>query len=212
MQHADTLNANTLHQDKILHKEQTEILEANYDERDRKLNNGLLQNNIMITLDSEEINCQEVQISMESNHTTNNQAPDVSANNIVSKPTKTPSNDVASKQPFLDLDGTGSSMNSKRLVTKEGIVDIKYVNMPGIKSRFLRDLFHTLMDARWRYNCLLFTLSFIISWVFFGTIWYIIVHFRKINCVDNVRVYMGNCLPFLHRNTDNYRLWWTRSD
>ena len=86
----------------------------------------------------------------------------------------------------MDIAEGCNSINSKRLVTKEGIVDIRYVNMPGLKTRFIRDLFHTLMDARWRYNCLLFTMSFLISWVFFGTVWYIIVYYRNINCVDKV--------------------------
>lgn len=49
-----------------------------------------------------------------------------------------------------------TSMNQNRLVTKEGIVDVKYINSPGLKTRFMRDLFHTLMDAKWRYTRFLY--------------------------------------------------------
>jgi len=90
------------------------------------------------------------------------------------------------------LQGTvsgASSMNANRLVTKEGIVDVKYINSPGIKTRFMRDLFHTLMDAKWRINCILFTLSFLITWVFFGCIWYIIVKYHGEKCVDSVKTW-----------------------
>ena len=57
------------------------------------------------------------------------------------------------RRMFEDFAGEGcgsGSMNSRRLVTKDGIVDIKYINSPGIKTRFIKDLFHTLMDAKWR--------------------------------------------------------------
>ena len=96
------------------------------------------------------------------------------------------------KQSMDVMQGTvkgSTSMNQNRLVTKEGIVDVKYINSPGIKTRFLRDLFHTLMDAKWRYNCILFTLSFLITWVIFGCIWYIIVEYHGPHCVDNVNTW-----------------------
>lgn len=75
----------------------------------------------------------------------------------------------------------------KRLVSKDGIVDIKYINVPGISKRYLSDLFHTLIDAKWRYISVLFTLSFIVSWLIFGTSWWAIVKFNTGNkCVDKV--------------------------
>ncbi|XP_057297527.1 G protein-activated inward rectifier potassium channel 4-like [Hydractinia symbiolongicarpus] len=95
------------------------------------------------------------------------------------------------RQRLLSMDSFESNVSisskSKRLVTKDGFVDIKYVNIPGLNSRYLKDIFHTLMDLKWRYISLMFTLSFLISWVIFGTVWYIIFYIHdNQTCIDNV--------------------------
>lgn len=95
------------------------------------------------------------------------------------------------RQRFHSMDSFESTISlnskSKRLVSKDGVVDIKYSNIPGLNSRYLQDIFHTLMDLKWRYIMLMFTFSFIISWIAFGTLWYLIVQFNEDkNCVDNV--------------------------
>jgi len=73
-----------------------------------------------------------------------------------------------------------------RFATKNGVLNINYMNLPGLKRKLLKDFFHTIMDAKWRYFMLLFTLSFVIPWILFAAIWYLIVKLRDINCVDNV--------------------------
>lgn len=40
----------------------------------------------------------------------------------------------------------------------------------------LQDIFTTLVDAQWRWTLLVFALSFLISWAFFGCIWWIIAY------------------------------------
>lgn len=76
---------------------------------------------------------------------------------------------------------------SKRLVEKDGFVDIKYSNIPGMNSKYLKDIFHTMMDLKWRYIVGLFIVSFILTWIIFGTIWYAIVLYRPHkNCLENV--------------------------
>jgi len=92
---------------------------------------------------------------------------------------------------FHSMDSFESTVSlnskSKRLVAKDGFVDIKYSNIPGMNSKYLKDIFHTMMDLKWRYIVGLFTISFILSWIIFGTIWYAIVFYRPDkNCLDNV--------------------------
>ena len=95
------------------------------------------------------------------------------------------------RQRFQSMDSFESTVSlnskSKRLVTKDGFVDIKYSKIPGYSSRFVKDIFHTLMDLKWRYITGLFTISFLLTWIFFGTFWFLIVYYQPHrNCVDNV--------------------------
>ena len=95
------------------------------------------------------------------------------------------------RQRFQSMDSFESTVSSnskaKRLVTKDGFVDITYSRIPGYSSRFAKDLFHTLMDLRWRYITGLFTVSFLFTWILFGTFWFLIVHYQpRKQCVDNV--------------------------
>lgn len=95
------------------------------------------------------------------------------------------------RQRFQSMDSFESTVSlnskSKRLVTKDGFVDIKYAKIPGYSSRFVKDIFHTLMDLKWRYITGLFTISFLLTWIFFGTFWFLIVYYQPHrNCVDNV--------------------------
>lgn len=84
------------------------------------------------------------------------------------------------------MDSDDSDVEEQRFVTKRGFLHIHYLNVPGLNQKVLKDLFHTIMDAKWRYFALLFTLSFLVSWVIFAAIWYIIVVARTKNCIDNV--------------------------
>ena len=92
---------------------------------------------------------------------------------------------------FHSMDSFESTVSlnskSKRLVAKDGFVDIKYSNIPGMNSKYLKDIFHTMMDLKWRYIVGLFTVSFILTWIIFGSLWYAIVIYRPDkNCLDNV--------------------------
>ncbi|XP_066921712.1 G protein-activated inward rectifier potassium channel 4-like [Clytia hemisphaerica] len=95
------------------------------------------------------------------------------------------------RQRFQSMDSFESTVSlnsrSKRLVCKDGFVDIKYYNIPGYSSRFAKDFFHTLMDMKWRYITGLFTISFLLTWIVFGTTWFLIVYHRPDKkCLDNV--------------------------
>ena len=62
----------------------------------------------------------------------------------------------------------------RRLVYKNGEVNITQTNIRKRRRRFLADIFTTLVDIKWRYNLLLFALAFILSWLIFAVIWYLI--------------------------------------
>ena len=82
-------------------------------------------------------------------------------------------------------------MKRQRLVDKRGRIHVNYVNVPDRgQLYYLSDHFTTLIEAQWRYVILIFSLSFIVSWLVFGTIWWGIYSYRKkyhdIECIEKV--------------------------
>uniref|UniRef100_A0A1I8IQI9 G protein-activated inward rectifier potassium channel 3 n=1 Tax=Macrostomum lignano TaxID=282301 RepID=A0A1I8IQI9_9PLAT len=67
-----------------------------------------------------------------------------------------------------------STRRYKRLVFKNGECNISHYNIKKRKRRFLADIFTTLVDIKWRYALLLFTVGFIASWLFFSLFWLLI--------------------------------------
>jgi potassium inwardly-rectifying channel subfamily J len=62
----------------------------------------------------------------------------------------------------------------RRLVYKNGEVNITQANIRKRRRRYLADIFTTLVDIQWRYNLLVFTLAFTFSWLIFALIWWLI--------------------------------------
>lgn len=62
----------------------------------------------------------------------------------------------------------------RRLVYKNGEVNISQTNIRKRRRRFLADIFTTLVDIKWRYNLLLFALAFTLSWLIFAVVWWLI--------------------------------------
>ena len=69
--------------------------------------------------------------------------------------------------------------HSRRIVSKKGIVHTERSHVSKRKRRYLSDFFNTMLDLRWRYVLLIFTLSFFLSWFGFSIIWYIIMYLRS---------------------------------
>ncbi|CAL1611032.1 unnamed protein product [Knipowitschia caucasica] len=62
----------------------------------------------------------------------------------------------------------------QRFVGKDGRCNVTFVNMSERGQRYLSDLFTTCVDIRWRWMLIIFTLSFLLSWLLFGfTFWLI---------------------------------------
>lgn len=90
-----------------------------------------------------------------------------------------------------------ASRQKRRLVFKDGSCNVSSGNVTKRNRKYLIDIFTTLVDMKWRYNLLMFSLAFVLSWVIFGVIWYVIAvaHGDHLHppgeddwkpCVDNV--------------------------
>lgn len=61
-----------------------------------------------------------------------------------------------------------------RLVAKNGTVNLYLDNID--RRQYVRDLFTTMIDIKWRYNLAFAALGFVISWLFFAIIWYLVLY------------------------------------
>lgn len=85
-----------------------------------------------------------------------------------------------------------------RYMQKDGRFPVVFQKAPGHWSPYLMDIFTTLVEIRWRVMLLTFSLSYILSWLFFGLCYWLIayVHGDADNvddelCVYNVRGFTG---------------------
>ncbi|KAL2084736.1 hypothetical protein ACEWY4_020254 [Coilia grayii] len=62
----------------------------------------------------------------------------------------------------------------RRFVGKDGRCNVTFVNMSARGQRYLTDLFTTCVDVRWRWMLVIFTLSFLLSWLLFGFAFWLI--------------------------------------
>ncbi|RNA23523.1 G -activated inward rectifier potassium channel 3-like, partial [Brachionus plicatilis] len=69
---------------------------------------------------------------------------------------------------------SSKKQHQKRLFFKNGNINISRCNIDKRRRRYLTDIFTTLIDLKWRYNILVFSLGFFISWSFFAFMWYMI--------------------------------------
>lgn len=60
-----------------------------------------------------------------------------------------------------------------RFVAKNGACNVAHTNIRE-QGRFLQDVFTTLVDLKWRHTLLIFTMSFLCSWLLFAMIWWLI--------------------------------------
>uniref|UniRef100_A0A8C4RVD8 ATP-sensitive inward rectifier potassium channel 11 n=1 Tax=Erpetoichthys calabaricus TaxID=27687 RepID=A0A8C4RVD8_ERPCA len=60
-----------------------------------------------------------------------------------------------------------------RFVAKNGACNVAHTNIRE-QGRFLQDVFTTLVDLKWIHTLIIFTMSFLCSWMLFGMIWWLI--------------------------------------
>uniref|UniRef100_A0A8C4LBR4 Potassium channel inwardly rectifying transmembrane domain-containing protein n=1 Tax=Equus asinus asinus TaxID=83772 RepID=A0A8C4LBR4_EQUAS len=60
-----------------------------------------------------------------------------------------------------------------RFVSKNGNCNVAHKNIRE-QGRFLQDVFTTLVDLKWPHTLLIFTMSFLCSWLLFAMAWWLI--------------------------------------
>lgn len=64
----------------------------------------------------------------------------------------------------------------KRVILKNGGVNISRENVSKRSQRYLQDIFTTMVDIQWRWNLLVFAMGFFVSWIVFAFIWWLIAY------------------------------------
>ncbi|XP_029312821.1 G protein-activated inward rectifier potassium channel 1-like [Cottoperca gobio] len=66
----------------------------------------------------------------------------------------------------------------QRFVEKNGRCNVQHGNLGGETSRYISDLFTTLVDLKWRWNLLIFTLTYTVAWLVMASMWWVIALIR----------------------------------
>lgn len=66
-----------------------------------------------------------------------------------------------------------SKQGKARFVAKNGTCNVAHTNIRE-QGRFLQDVFTTLVDLKWLHTLIIFTMSFLCSWLLFGMIWWLV--------------------------------------
>jgi len=77
------------------------------------------------------------------------------------------------KTKLINRFTTSRNRNMERLVNKNGEANINRVNIESRRKKYISDLFNTIVDMKWTNILIVFLMSFILSWTFFATIWYL---------------------------------------
>ncbi|XP_061665521.1 inward rectifier potassium channel 2-like [Syngnathoides biaculeatus] len=107
---------------------------------------------------------------------------------------RTASSEEAGGKP---ADGRGKAQararRASRFVKKDGHCNVRYVNVSEKGQRYLADIFTTCVDVRWRWMLLIFCSAFLLSWLFFGCVFWLLAIFHGDlqvhaghKCVSNV--------------------------
>ncbi|XP_068193613.1 inward rectifier potassium channel 16-like [Antennarius striatus] len=94
--------------------------------------------------------------------------------------------------------GKQNGSSPLRYMQKDGRFPVIFQKAPGEWSPFLMDIFTTLVEIRWRVMLLIFSLSYILSWLTFGLCYWLIAYVHgdvgsadNKPCVENVRGFAG---------------------
>ncbi|XP_037134753.1 G protein-activated inward rectifier potassium channel 1 isoform X1 [Syngnathus acus] len=66
----------------------------------------------------------------------------------------------------------------QRFVEKNGRCNVQHGNLGGETSRYISDLFTTLVDLKWRWNLLIFILTYTVAWLVMASMWWLIAYIR----------------------------------
>lgn len=101
---------------------------------------------------------------------------------------------------FTTIHTLGRQNESKQLryMQKDGKFPVVFQKSPGDWSPYLMDIFTTLVEIRWRMMFLIFSLSYILSWLLFGLCYWLMAYVNGDTdnvendaCVNTVRSFTG---------------------
>uniref|UniRef100_A0A3P9KBT1 Potassium inwardly rectifying channel subfamily J member 4 n=1 Tax=Oryzias latipes TaxID=8090 RepID=A0A3P9KBT1_ORYLA len=109
----------------------------------------------------------------------------------------------------------GSNQIRSRFVKKNGQCNVVFTNMEERRQRYLADIFTTCVDIRWRYLFSIFCISFLLSWLLFGIIFYSVSlahgdfenlptqkgHTQRMPCILHVQGFVGALLFSMETQT-----------
>ncbi|XP_072168116.1 ATP-sensitive inward rectifier potassium channel 12-like [Diadema setosum] len=92
----------------------------------------------------------------------------------------------------------------QRLVNKNGMCNVVHTHVPSRGLDFLADIFTTLVDLKWRWVLLMFSLAYIGGWVGFTVPWYGLVWYHgDIGYLSNNDTLYENWEPCVY-NVENF--------
>ncbi|KAG8568127.1 hypothetical protein GDO81_013895 [Engystomops pustulosus] len=120
----------------------------------------------------------------------------------------------AREDPSLMVDRSNMFSESKkprqRYMEKDGKCNVHHGNVKET-YRYFSDLFTTLVDLKWHFSLLIFTLAYTITWLFFGLIWWFIAYIRGdlehigdkswVPCVENLNGFVSAFLFSIETET-----------
>ncbi|XP_019713796.1 ATP-sensitive inward rectifier potassium channel 10-like [Hippocampus comes] len=71
-------------------------------------------------------------------------------------------------------DGDEEQRRRRRVLSKDGRSNVMMAHVSGRRALYLRDLWTTFLDMRWRYKFFLFCATFAGTWFLFGLLWYLL--------------------------------------
>ncbi|XP_010793024.1 inward rectifier potassium channel 16-like [Notothenia coriiceps] len=81
---------------------------------------------------------------------------------------------VSPTSDVIEKTENGPQPKKHRYIRKEGSCNVVFRHVPEEWLLFVTDIFTTLVEIRWRVMFLIFALSYILSWLFFGIIYWVI--------------------------------------
>jgi len=115
--------------------------------------------------------------------------------------------DVSDKLKKEEYTNSGSWSNKEpiRYIKKSGHVNVSHINLDGKHIMYFKDIFTTLVDLQWRWNLLVFTFAFLISWIGFGLLYWLISYINNdfhadkdhFPCINNIESHQQFYSTFL---------------
>lgn len=64
-------------------------------------------------------------------------------------------------------------VNKARFIAKSGACNLSHKNIRE-QGRFLQDVVTTLVDLKWRFTLVIFSMTFLCSWLLFAMFWWLV--------------------------------------